>query len=183
MSYNFSGFKQKLAGVEGWLSAELKNIQTGRATPGILDGVMVSAYGSKMPIREVATISVEDARTLRIAAWDQGNVKAIEAAVRDADLGLGVSVDALGVRVSFPELTTETRQKFTKVIGQKLEEARVSVRRERDLVWADIQKKEKEGDIAEDDKFRFKEEMERTVRDVNEKLDAHAARKEKEILG
>lgn len=183
MSYDFKTFQQKLDDTHDWLKNEFLAIQTGRATPAMLDGVRISAYGSQMSIKEVATVTAEDARTLRVVPWEKDNISAVESAVRDADLGLGVSTDDQGVRVSFPELTTETREKYTKIVKQKLEEARVSVRGERDSVWDDIQKQQKDGDISEDEKFRLKDEMEKLTKKGNDQLDELAGHKEQEILG
>lgn len=181
--YDFRALKTKVAETEEWLKKELMAIQTGRATPAILDGILVDSYGAKVHIHQVGNITAEDARTLRIVPWDKDSVRAIEVAIRDADMGLGVSVDAEGVRVSFPELTTETREKFVRLVKEKLEDAKVALRNERDAVWGDIQKKEKAGTIGEDDKFRFKDEMERIVKDANETLGGLVERKEREILG
>jgi len=183
MAYNFSPFETKLRETSEWLKGELMNIQTGRATPAILDGVKVDSYGAKVPINQVGSVAVEDARTLRVSAWDKDSIRNIEVAIRDADLGLGVSVDDQGLRVVFPELTTETREKYIKVVGKKVEEARISVRKERDEVWNDIQKMEKDGEIGKDEKFKLKEKMEELTKKGNGELDQLAARKEKELLG
>lgn len=183
MDYDFSDFKKGAEETKEWLKKELLSIQTGRATPAILDNVLVSSYGAKVHINQVASITVEDARTLRVIPWDTDSIQNIEVAIRDADLGVGLSVDEKGVRVSCPELTTETREKYVKVVKQKLEEAKVSLRNERDEVWNDIQKKEKEGETGEDDKFRFKDEMEKIAKEANEKLDGISSKKEKEIMG
>ena len=110
MTYDFSSFKQKTEETKSWLSSEFSTLRTGRATPAILDSVQVESYGAKMPIRQVASITAEDAKTLRVSPWDQSQVKAIEKAITDANLGLSVVVDEKGVRAIFPELTTERRE-------------------------------------------------------------------------
>ncbi|MCI0619694.1 ribosome recycling factor [Candidatus Wolfebacteria bacterium] len=181
--YDFKTLKTKIAETEEWLKKELMTIQTGRATPAILDGVLVDSYGTKVHVNQVANITTEDARTLRIVPWDKDSIRAIETAIRDADMGLGVSVDDQGVQVGFPELTTETREKFVKLVRDKVEDAKIALRNVRDEVWSDIQRKEKAGDIGEDDKFRFKDKMEKIVKEGNETLGGLAERKEKEILG
>ena len=126
---------------------------------------------------------MEDARTLIISPWDKGALKDIEKAVAASGLGLGVSATGEGVRVSFPELTTERRGALTKVVRAKLEDARVSLRREREAVWEDIQKKENDGALSEDDKFRSKEELQKIVDETNKRLEEVAERKEKDIMG
>ncbi len=181
MSYDFSIFKKRIAEVEGWLTKELSHIRTGRATPSILDSVRIESYGAAMPISHVAGVIVEDAKTIRITPWDKGHIKAIEKAIGSEGLGVSVAVDDQGVRVIFPELTSERRVALMKVVHSKHEEARVSARAARDEVWDDIQKKEREGKIPEDDKFRFKDEMQKTVDDSNKKFDDMVARKEREI--
>ena len=183
MAYNFSTFKTEAKKIEEWLGEEYLGIHTGRATPAVLDKVQVEAYGTKQPIAHVAAISVEDARTLIISPWDKGALKDIEKAVAASGLGLGVSATGEGIRVSFPELTTERRGALTKVVRAKLEDARVSIRLKREAVWEDIQKKENDGALSEDDKFRSKEELQKIVDETNKRLEEVAERKEKDIMG
>jgi ribosome recycling factor len=165
-----------------WLSNEYLGIRTGRATPTLLDSIRVDSYGSKVPINQVASVNIEDARTLRIAPWDTSQIQAIEQAIAKADLGVSASVDEKGLRVSFPELTAERRGVLQKLIKDKLEHARISMRGARDETWGDIQKKEKEKEISEDEKFRFKDEMQKLVDEGNATLDDIAKRKEEEIM-
>jgi ribosome recycling factor len=181
MAYNFSHFKTQLAGVETWLQGELASIHTGRATPALLDGVKIVAYGSLSPIMHVASIVGEDPRTLRVSPWDKSHTKEIEKAVNEANLGVSASADGEGVRVFFPELTAERRTMFAKIARERLEDARISVRKEREECWNDIQAKEKDGSISEDDKFRSKEELQKMVDETNKKLETMTERKEKEI--
>ncbi|MFO0719086.1 MAG: ribosome recycling factor [Candidatus Paceibacterota bacterium] len=182
MAYNFSPFKQSIKDLEEWLKKEFSSIRTGRATPTILDGVFVESYGSKMPINQIGSIAIEGARSLRISPWDMSQAKAVEKAIMVSNLGLSVAVDDKGLRVTFPELTTESRNTFVKMAKQKLEEARVTLRTEREKVWDDIQAKEKEGGMGEDEKFRLKAEMQKMVDEANEKLEELATGKEKEIM-
>ncbi len=182
MAYNFSPFKAETKKIEEWLKQEYLGLHTGRATPAVLDKVQAEVYGTKQPIAHVAAISVEDARTLMISPWDKGALKDIEKAIVASGLGLGVSATGEGIRVSFPELTAERRGALTKVVRAKLEDARVSLRREREVVLEDIQAKEKEGAISEDDKFRSKEELQKIVDEANKKLEEIAAHKEKDVM-
>jgi len=181
MADEFSSFKQQLDDTKEWLREEYKGIRTGRATPAVLDNVQVEAYGTRMPLTQVANVTVEDARTLRVNPFDPSTRKDIESSIEDVDLGLGISADESGLRVTFPELTTERREQLLKLAKQKLEDARKAVRTARDDVWDDIQKREKEGDITEDDKYRLKEEMERLVQHANEELEQMEKKKENEI--
>jgi ribosome recycling factor len=183
MQYNFTPLKTALAGTEGWLQKELGTIRTNRANPSILDSVLVDAYGSDMAINQVASVSNEDARTIRITPWDQSLVKAIEKSIIVANLGLSVAVDDKGIRVSFPELTGERRQEIVKMAKEKMEQAKIQVRRHRDEANADIDKKEKEGGMGEDEKFRFKTDVQKLVDESNKRIADLLDKKEKEILG
>lgn len=183
MAYDWSAFKNEAKKTEEWLYREYVGLHTGRATPAVLDKVQAEVYGARQPISHVAAISVEDARTLMISPWDKSTLKDIEKAIVMSGLGLGVSASGTGVRVTFPELTSERRGALTKVVRAKLEDARVVIRRDREKAWDDIQAKERDGDMSEDDKFRLKEELQKIIDDTNGRLEEIAARKEKEIIG
>jgi ribosome recycling factor len=143
----------------------------------VLDGVSVSSYGSYMPLKNVANISIEDPKTLRIAPWDKSQIKDIEKAIISENLGLSVATDDMGIRVIFPQLTTETRQKLVKVLKEKLEEARITVRRERETVLGEMSL------LTEDEKFRAKEELQKIIDETNANLEAIFEKKEKEVMG
>jgi ribosome recycling factor len=181
MAYDFKPFEKKLQEIEGRAMKELSQVRTGRANPSVLDSVRVESYGTMMGISQLAAVSVEDARTLRITPWDPSQVKEIEKAVTVANLGLSVGSDEQGVRVFFPELTSERRTILLRLAKDKMEEIRAQVRMARDEVWNDIQKQEKEKKMSEDDKFRNKEGMQKRVDELNKKLDEALERKEKEI--
>ncbi len=181
MAYNTAQFKQSLKDVEEWLKGEFTGIRTGRANPAILDGIKVEAYGSEMPINQVANVSVEDARMMRITPWDMSQVKAIEKAIMVSDLGLSVAVDEKGLRVNFPELTSDRRAALIKIAKQKLEDARVTLRSEREKAIKDIDAQEKAKQISEDEKFRMKTDLQKVLDDANRELDALFTKKEKEI--
>ncbi len=181
MAYDFKPLDTKLSGAKEWLSREYQGLRTGRAAPAILDSVSVQAYGSMMPLKQVATIGIEDARSLRVQAFDPGIIKDIERAISQADLGVGIGSDASGVRVTFPELTSERREQLIKLAKAKLEDSRTTVRLARDETWKDIQDQEKEGVISEDDKFRLKEEMQKKVDDANAELEKLFDKKEAEM--
>src|SRR5438045_2445567 len=131
MAYNTQNFKGGLKKIEDWLSKEYSQVHTGRATPLVLDSIMITSYGSRMPLKNVASITIEDPKTLRIAPWDKNQIKDIEIAIIEANLGLGTASDSDGVRVIFPMLTTENRTKLAKILKEKLEDARINVRKER----------------------------------------------------
>ncbi|MDO8660147.1 MAG: ribosome recycling factor [Candidatus Parcubacteria bacterium] len=183
MQYNFSNFKIELKKVGDFLNKEYTQLNIGRASPMVLDGVSVESYGSYMPLKNVANISIEDSKTLRVAPWDKSQVKEIEKAIQAANLGLSVATDDLGIRVIFPQLTTESRQTLVKVLKEKLEESRIVVRKERERIWDDVQIKEKEGKMTEDEKFRAKEELQKIIDEANSNLEANFEKKESEVMG
>ncbi len=182
MQYNFAPLKDKTNQVVEWLTKELSTIRTNRATPSILDSITVESYGAQMPISQVASITAEGPRSLRITPWDTSIAKGIEKAINESNLGLSTSMDDRGLRLTFPELTADRRTVLVKLAKQKLEDARVTLRKERDACWNDIQAKEKEGGMSEDEKFRFKNEMQKIIDDTGKKLEQAAERKEQEIM-
>jgi len=183
MAYDFKELKQQIEDTKAWLQKEYATLRTGRATPALLDGVRVEAYGNKQPLSQVASVTVEDARTLRVSVWDVSILKEVEKAVVDSDLGVSYAADEKGGRVSFPEVTSERRDALKKIVKEKLEDGRQTLRGKREDVWSDIQKQEKAGDISEDDKFKYKDDMQKIVDDGNKSLEEVAEKKEKELEG
>lgn len=183
MVYSFvmNSFSERAAEIERWLESEYMNIRSGQATPGLLDSIKVPSYGTLVPINQVGSVSIEDARTLRISVWDADQVSAVETAVREADLGLSVMVDSSGVRAIFPELTSERRVQLLKLSKQKLEEARVSLRNIRDEAMKELDKREKAGELSEDEKFKEKEAVQKVVDATNRSFDSRYDNKEAEI--
>ncbi len=181
MIYNFSELKQQVKDVEEWLKKENAQIRTGRASIGLLDFIRVNSYDSMVPLNQVAGLSTEDPRTIRISPWDSSQIKEIEKVLVASNLGVSVSVDDKGIRVAFPPLTTERRDEFVKLAKTKLEQAKISLRKHRDQAWEGIQAKEKDGGMSEDDKFRFKTEMEKIVQETTKNLEAMCKKKEDEI--
>lgn len=179
--FDFGELKEKSREVESWLAKEFSVIRTGRAAPAILDFLQIEAYGSKMSIKELANLIVEDAKTIRIEPWDASVGKNIEKAIVSSNLGLSTAPFEKGLRIIFPELTSERREQFIKVVKQKLEEAKVSLRGLRDKTWKAIEEKEKGGSMGEDDKFRLKDEMQKIIDESGRKLEEIAAKKEAEI--
>lgn len=179
MAYDFSEFKRAALSAEDWLKSEYTGLRTGRAAPSILDNISVEAYGSPMKINQVASVTVSDPKSLLVTPWDKGLSAEIDRAVREANLGLSVSTDSQGVRVSFPELTTDRRALLIKTAKEKLEEARIKVRSERQKVLNDIDKSES----GEDDQKRLKAELQKLVDEANKKLEELEGRKESEIGG
>jgi len=172
---------KKFTDVGAWLTSEFAGVRSGQATPALLDGVKIDNYGALVPLNQVGSVGIEDARTLRIAPWDASQIAAIETAVGEANLGVSVATDSSGVRVIFPELTAERREQLLKLAKQKLEDARVSVRAIRDDAMKEIDKAEKAGDISEDEKFTKKEDVQKLVDDTNKQLESLYQTKEVEL--
>lgn len=167
--------KERLASISEWLLKEYAGIRTGQAAPGLLDAVRVEQYGTMMLIQQIGSVGIEDARTLRISPWDVQSVSAIERAITDANLGVSVATDSAGLRVIFPELTSERRAQLLKLAKSKLEEARVSVRAARDEAIKHI------GEVSEDEKFTQKDAIQKQVDATNKELEEIYERKEAEI--
>ncbi|MBI5645251.1 ribosome recycling factor [Candidatus Kaiserbacteria bacterium] len=179
--YDFRVCDGKIAAAKEWLSKEYRGLRTGRAAPAILDGVMVSAYGSMMPLKQIGNVGIEDARTIRVTAYDPSVIKDIERGIAAANLGVGTTSDGTSIRVSFPELTAERREQLIKLAKQKLEEARTTVRIARDESWKGIQEREREGTLTEDDKFQLKDDLQKRVDKANDDLQGAFEAKEKEM--
>ncbi len=183
MIYNFTGFKKKVGDTTEHLGKELSAIHTGRASIALLDMVSVESYGSRMAISHVATVSSEDARTLRIMPYDKANGKEIEKAINEANLGVSVSTDDAGLRVFFPPLTTERRIAFTKIVREKVEEARITIRNDREKTKNDIIAEERDGSLSEDEKTLSLENLQKLVEEANGNMEAIGEKKEKDIMG
>lgn len=181
MAYDFSALKKRLAEGDEHFKEGLSTLRTGRATPALLDSVVAESYGSRTPIKHLASITIEDPRSLRVTPWDKSQIKPIESAIAAANLGVSTQADGSSLRVIFPELTSDRRKALMKIAKEKLEEARIAVRQARDEVWNAIQDEEKEGGMSEDDKFRYKDELQKHIDAANEKLEESLAKKETEI--
>jgi ribosome recycling factor len=174
-------FKKRAEEIKDWLAKEFSNIRTGRATMTLLDDVYVENYGAKSPINQTATVNIEDPKTIRIVPWDNAMIKAIDAAISKADLGVSINSDDEGLRVKFPDLTSETREKLIKQALKKIEDAKISLRNERGDFIKKLEKMEKDGEISEDDLKRFKDEIQKTFDDTQKELDEKGKAKEEEI--
>lgn len=161
------------------LSQELSTIRTGRATPALLEMIRVEVYGAQQPVKAVASISVPDAKTLVIEPWDASTVSAIESAIMKSDLGITPNVDGKIIRLSMPMMTEETRQRMVKVVKEKMEEARISVRQVREEARKKIDKLE---GVGEDDKRRLQDELEKEVKAQNEEIERMGKEKEEDVM-
>ena len=164
------------------LRKEFAGLRTGRATAGLLDPVMVEAYGNTMPLSQCGTVNVTDARMLSVQVWDKSQVKAVEKAIRDAGLGLNPQTEGQTVRVPIPDLNEERRRELSKVAGKYAEQARIAVRNVRRDGHDALKKLEKDGEITQDDHRRIDKEIQALTDDFIKKVDDALVQKDKEIL-
>lgn len=181
MRHDFKTFDARKKEIIDWLLKGFSTIRTGRATPALLDSIQVDSYGAKVPIQQIASIGVEDPRTLRISPWDKDSIHTIERTLLDADLGVSVSTDDAGLRISFPELTSERREQLLKTAKARLEEARVSLRGARDEAVKEMDSAHKSGAMSEDERFNAKEDLQKRVDATNTELTSMYELKETEI--
>lgn len=171
-------YKPHFAKALDHLSKELGTIRTGRATPALVESVLVEAYGTLQPLKSVASMSTPDSRTLLIEPWDGSVTKAIETALQKSDLGIMPTVDGKSIRMVMPMMTEENRLRMVKVMKEKLEDARVSMRKVREEARKAV---EKMTGIGEDEIRRLQENIEKLVKEHSAKIDEMGERKEKEI--
>lgn len=164
------------------LADEFKKIRTGRANTGILDDIRIDAYGSLMPLNQVASVSIPEARLLMIQPWDRSQITAIELAIQKSGLGLQPNNDGVVIRLALPPLTEETRKQLVKTLNVRSEDARIAVRSIREDVWKEIQKAEESGDITEDEKFRAKDVLQELVDEKNKEIESMRKQKEEEVM-
>jgi ribosome recycling factor len=165
-----------------YFKEELNQVRTGRASTSLVDSLLVDYYGSKSPIKQVASITTPDPRTIMISPWDKDSLVNIEKAIKESQLNLNPMNDGQVIRINIPPLNEERRKELVKLLNQKTEEARVAVRKNREDVWDEIQEMEKEGTIGEDDKFSGKERLQKVVDEYNAKIEEIREKKEKEIM-
>jgi len=175
-------FKEKLEKIIVKLKSEIAALRTGRASSVLVEGLEVDYYGAKTPLKALASISSPEPRTLVIQPWDKNAVQPIEKAIRASSLGLSPAVDKDLIRLTIPQLTEERRKDLLKVLGRHVEDARIQVRREREDALKEVDRKEKAKEISEDEKFRQKGEIQKTVDEANKKIEESAAAKEREIM-
>ncbi|NTU77508.1 MAG: ribosome recycling factor [Alphaproteobacteria bacterium] len=173
--------KQRMENTIEVLHKEFAGLRTGRASTGMLDPVKVDAYGSLMPLNQVASVSVPEPRLLSVQVWDKGMVKAVEKAIRDAGLGLNPQPDGALIRVPVPELSQERRLELVKISGKYAEQARVAVRNVRREALDELKKKQKDSHISEDELKTQSEKVQQLTDQHIKKIDEALAHKEKEI--
>ncbi|OGH65252.1 MAG: ribosome recycling factor [Candidatus Magasanikbacteria bacterium RIFCSPHIGHO2_02_FULL_47_14] len=174
-------YKVDLDKVIEHLKHDISALRTGRATPALVEDVLVEAYGTKQPLKSLASISVSDAKTLAVEPWDKSILQAIEAGIRLSPIGINPVNDGKLIRLPLPDLTHERRIELIKVLHQKAEQARIGARKVREDARDFVEKQEDGKAISEDEKFKFFDQLEKMVKEYNEKIKVIAEEKEKEI--
>lgn len=164
-----------------FLKGELIKIKTSRANSAMVENIEVECYDQKLPIQQLATINVPKPRMITIQPWDKSILPDIEKALRKRS-NLSPAVDGEMIRVNIPALSEEQRKEYAKIVGEKEEEAKISIRHYREEAWKKIQELEREGEIREDDKFRGKDELQDLINEYNKKIEEIAENKKQEIM-
>ncbi|MCK4635473.1 MAG: ribosome recycling factor [Candidatus Moranbacteria bacterium] len=164
------------------LNKEFSKLRTGRANPALVEEISVNYYGTATPLKQVANISIPEARQIVIQPWDKAAMDDIETAINNADIGVTPSNDGDSLRITLPPMTEENRKDLVKVLNNIAEESRVTVRNIREDVWKSIQEAEKNGEIAEDDKFAGKDALQKVVDEYNDKIESLRKQKEDDVM-
>ena len=176
-------YEDKLKQAIAHLQDELKKVRTGRASASMLDGVVVTAYGTPMPLNQVANVTAPEAQLIQITPFDPNNIQAISTAIRDnPSLGLNPMDDGRVVRVPIPQLTEERRREYVKILGTKVEEGMISMRNIRREAMEAIEAAKKDKQIGEDDAKRLQKQVDDTMAKAKAEADAAAKAKEAEIM-
>ncbi|MBP5244184.1 ribosome recycling factor [Succinivibrio dextrinosolvens] len=164
------------------LDVRLSKIRTGRAQPALLDGIMVDYYGSQTPLRQVAQINVEDARTLKLSVFDRNAIKAVEKAIQQSELGLNPVVAGVEIRVPLPPLTEERRKELVKIVKNEVEQSKVEIRNIRRDANAEVKDLQKNKEISEDEQRSAEEKIQKLTDASIKKADDLLAAKQKELM-
>lgn len=182
-SIDKSDLQRRMHGALEALKHDLAGLRTGRASVALLDPIQVEVYGAHMPLNQVATVSVPEARMLSVQVWDRSNVQPVEKAIRSAGLGLNPITDGQMIRLPIPELTEERRKELAKLVGQYAEKAKIAVRNVRRDGMEHLKADEKKHEISEDERKRLENDVQKMTDDTIKDIDVAAETKEKEILG
>ena len=174
--------KRRMDGAVTSLTSDLNSLRTGRASVGLLDSIMVEAYGQSMPMNQVGTVTVPEARMVAVQIWDKTMVGAVEKAIRESDLGLNPIVDGTNLRIPLPELNEERRKDLVKVAHQYAEQARVAVRHVRRDGMDELKRLEKDGEMGEDESRIGSDKVQKQTDAAIAEIDKTLGVKEKEIM-
>ena len=179
---DLADLERRMDGALTSLAKEFQGLRTGRASTQLLDSVVVEAYGASMPINQIATVSVPEPRMLSVQVWDKENTKIVEKAIRESNLGLNPQVDGQLLRIPLPDLSEERRQELSKIAAKYAENAKIAVRNVRRDGMDTTKKMEKDGDISQDDRHIYDEEIQTITNKSINKIDELLSSKEVEIM-
>ena len=182
MSNDFKDLQRRMEGAINAFKTDLASLRTGRASSNLLDAVTVQAYGSAMPINQVANVSVPEPRMISVSVWDKSMVSAVDRAIREANLGFNPIVDGTNLRIPLPELNEQRRKELVKLAHSYAENARVAARHVRRDGMEALKKAEKDGDIGQDEQRVQSERVQKLTDETISALDALLATKETEIM-
>jgi ribosome recycling factor len=177
-----SNHKENFEKVMDHFHHELSSVRTGRANPALLSTVMVESYGARMPLQQVANITVSDAKTLTISPWDKGQIQEIEKGIMAANLGFNPSNDGNVVRINLPPMTEDRRKEMVKLVGQISEQARIGIRQVREEIIKALKREETEGNATKDDLVSAQKKVQEIIDDYNRQVKEIAEEKEKELM-
>jgi ribosome recycling factor len=181
-TFDLDDVKRRMQGAVNALKHDLGGLRTGRASPTLLEPIHVDAYGSMMPVTQVATVSVPEPRLLSVQVWDRNMVGAVEKAIRASDLGLNPQTEGQVIRLRIPEMTEQRRKELVKVAHKYAEEARIAVRHVRRDGLDLLKKLEKDHAISQDEEKRQSDQVQKATDHAIEEIDKILAAKEKEIM-
>ncbi|WP_298912311.1 ribosome recycling factor [uncultured Algimonas sp.] len=181
-TFKLSDYRKRMDGALDSLRKDFAGLRTGRANAALLDGIVVSAYGSEMPINQVGSVSVPEARMLTVSVWDKTMVGPVEKALRQSSLGLNPVVDGQTLRIPMPPLTEERRRDLTKVAGTYSENAKIAVRNVRRDGMNTVKRLEKDGEISENELKAHEKDIQAATDDLVKKIDDALAQKSEEIM-
>ena len=179
---DLADLERRMDGALTSLSKEFQGLRTGRASTQLLESVTVEAYGASMPINQIATVSVPEPRMLSVQVWDKENTKIVEKAIRESNLGLNPQVDGQLLRIPLPDLSEERRQELSKIAAKYAENAKIAVRNVRRDGMDTTKRMEKDGDISQDDRHIYDEEIQTITNKSINKIDELLSSKEVEIM-
>jgi ribosome recycling factor len=174
--------RRRMDGAIEVLHKEFGGLRTGRASAGLLEPIMVSAYGGTVPLNQVASVNVPEPRMITVQVWDRGVVKAVDRAIREAGLGLNPQTEGQVMRVPIPELNEERRRELTKVAAKYAEDARIAVRKVRQHGIEALRRLEKDSEISQDEQRKLQHDVQLLTDDHIKRIDETLAQKDKEIL-
>ncbi|MFM1942380.1 MAG: hypothetical protein RI897_1362 [Verrucomicrobiota bacterium] len=174
--------EDKMQKTEHVVQQDFAGVRTGKASPGLVENIVVDVYGSQMRIRELAGITAPEHRVLVIQPWDASTLGAIDKAIQKSNLGLNPAVDKKVLRIIFPELSQERRQEFVKIVKKKAEDGRVAIRHVRRDAIEHLKKESKAGGVTEDEVTHAEKEVQKLTDQYIAKIDQHLLHKEKEIM-